>query len=76
MVTEQPMQVIRVSVVREGLYLQAAITMVPEAWEKDQHMNVEKKAFYNWSAMAMEPWDGPGWFYKLMHFKAVFLFIK
>lgn len=34
--------------------------MVPEAWEKDPHMNVEKKAFYNWSAMAMEPWDGPG----------------
>uniref|UniRef100_A0A914W184 glutamate synthase (ferredoxin) n=1 Tax=Plectus sambesii TaxID=2011161 RepID=A0A914W184_9BILA len=38
---------------------EAAMTMVPEAWEKDQHMNVEKKAFYNWSAMAMEPWDGP-----------------
>lgn len=38
------------------------MTMVPEAWEKDQRMNVEKKAFYNWSAMAMEPWDGPGMF--------------
>lgn len=36
------------------------MTMVPEAWEKDMNMNVEKKAFYNWSAMAMEPWDGPG----------------
>jgi len=33
--------------------------MIPEAWQKDAHMNVEKKAFYNWSAMAMEPWDGP-----------------
>lgn len=42
--------------------LQAAMTMVPEAWEKDMNMNVEKKAFYNWSAMAMEPWDGPGTF--------------
>ncbi len=40
--------------------IQAAMTMVPEAWEKDQKMNVEKKAFYNWAAMAMEPWDGPG----------------
>jgi len=36
------------------------MTMVPEAWEKDQRMNVDKKAYYNWSAMAMEPWDGPG----------------
>lgn len=36
------------------------MTMVPEAWEKDQRMNVDKKAWYNWSAMAMEPWDGPG----------------
>jgi glutamate synthase domain-containing protein 1 len=34
--------------------------MLPEAWEKDMNMNVEKKAFYNWSAMVMEPWDGPG----------------
>ncbi len=39
---------------------EAVMTMVPEAWEKDQYMNVDKKAFYNWSAMAMEPWDGPG----------------
>uniref|UniRef100_A0A915JE14 glutamate synthase (ferredoxin) n=1 Tax=Romanomermis culicivorax TaxID=13658 RepID=A0A915JE14_ROMCU len=38
---------------------EAAMTMVPEAWEKDQRMNVDKKAWYNWSAMAMEPWDGP-----------------
>lgn len=38
---------------------EAAMTMIPEAWEKDQRMNVDKKAWYNWSAMAMEPWDGP-----------------
>lgn len=37
------------------------MTMVPEAWEKDQRMNIDKKAYYNWSSMAMEPWDGPGW---------------
>lgn len=36
------------------------MTMVPEAWEKDQRMNADKKAWYNWSAMVMEPWDGPG----------------
>ncbi|KRZ19459.1 Glutamate synthase [NADH], amyloplastic, partial [Trichinella zimbabwensis] len=38
---------------------EVAMTVIPEAWEKDQRMNIEKKAFYNWSAMAMEPWDGP-----------------
>jgi glutamate synthase (NADPH/NADH) len=38
---------------------EAAITMVPEAWEKDRKMNRDKKGFYNFSAMAMEPWDGP-----------------
>lgn len=27
---------------------QAAMTMVPESWEKDANMSVEKKAFYNW----------------------------
>lgn len=32
---------------------EAVMTMVPEAWEKDLKMNMEKRAFYNWSAMAM-----------------------
>lgn len=36
------------------------MTMVPEAWQNDKNMSAEKKAFYRWSAFAMEPWDGPG----------------
>ncbi|CAI5454318.1 unnamed protein product [Caenorhabditis angaria] len=38
---------------------EAAMTMVPEAWEKDEDMTSEKKHFYRWAAMSMEPWDGP-----------------
>lgn len=34
--------------------------MVPEAWQNDITMPANKKAFYRWSAFAMEPWDGPG----------------
>ena len=33
--------------------------MVPEAWQNDKLMPDDKKAFYLWSAFAMEPWDGP-----------------
>ena len=36
------------------------MTMVPEAWQNDTNMPANKKAFYQWSAFAMEPWDGPG----------------
>ena len=36
------------------------MTMVPEAWQNDVLMPADKKAFYRWSAFAMEPWDGPG----------------
>ena len=36
------------------------MTMVPEAWQNDVNMPENKKAFYRWSAYAMEPWDGPG----------------
>lgn len=38
---------------------EAAMTMVPEAWEKDEDMCPEKRAFYRWSSMNMEAWDGP-----------------
>lgn len=38
---------------------EAAMTMVPEAWEKDDEMDPDKRAFYRWAAMSMEPWDGP-----------------
>ncbi|XP_014679785.1 PREDICTED: glutamate synthase [NADPH] large chain-like [Priapulus caudatus] len=39
--------------------LKAAITMIPEAWQRDHLMPEAKKDFYRWSSMAMEPWDGP-----------------
>ncbi|CAJ0935345.1 unnamed protein product, partial [Mesorhabditis belari] len=38
---------------------EAAMMMVPEAWEKDEEMSLEKKQYYRWAAMSMEPWDGP-----------------
>ncbi|KAI6241560.1 Glutamine amidotransferase type-2 domain-containing protein [Aphelenchoides fujianensis] len=38
---------------------EAAMTMVPEAWEKNEEMEPEKRAFYRWASMSMEPWDGP-----------------
>lgn len=33
--------------------------LVPEAWEKHQTMNTDKKAFYQYNSCIMEPWDGP-----------------
>ena len=33
--------------------------MVPEAWEKHTTMSDDKKAFYEYNACVMEPWDGP-----------------
>ena len=33
--------------------------MVPEAWEKHQTMDEDKKAFYEYNSCIMEPWDGP-----------------
>ncbi|MDH3323537.1 MAG: glutamate synthase subunit alpha, partial [Flavobacteriaceae bacterium] len=33
--------------------------LVPEAWEKDAFMTDHKKAFYEFNACIMEPWDGP-----------------
>ena len=33
--------------------------LVPEAWEKHNAMNEDKKAFYKYNACIMEPWDGP-----------------
>ena len=41
---------------------EAVMLMVPEAWEDNQHMDDEKKAFYEWAACNMEPWDGPALF--------------
>jgi len=33
--------------------------LIPEAWEKNQLMDPNKKAFYEYNACLMEPWDGP-----------------
>jgi glutamate synthase (ferredoxin) len=33
--------------------------MVPEAWSAHESMAAEKKAFYEFHAALMEPWDGP-----------------
>lgn len=33
--------------------------LVPEAWDGNEHMDPVKKAFYEFHASLMEPWDGP-----------------
>src|SRR5947207_9934110 len=33
--------------------------LIPEAWASNDHMNPAKKAFYEYHASLMEPWDGP-----------------
>jgi glutamate synthase (NADPH) large chain len=33
--------------------------LIPEAWAGNPHMNAEKRAFYEYHASLMEPWDGP-----------------
>jgi glutamate synthase (NADPH) large chain len=38
---------------------EAMMMVVPEAWEKHQTMSQDKKAFYEYNACIMEPWDGP-----------------
>jgi glutamate synthase domain-containing protein 2/glutamate synthase domain-containing protein 1/glutamate synthase domain-containing protein 3 len=37
----------------------AVMMMVPEAWGKKYHMSADKRAFYEYHATFMEPWDGP-----------------
>ena len=38
---------------------QAAMMMIPSAWEKDTLMDPKLRAFYEYYAAIMEPWDGP-----------------
>jgi glutamate synthase (NADPH) large chain len=46
--------------VMSGRSLQHAMAMlIPEAWSKNPHMNPQKRAFYEYHASLMEPWDGP-----------------
>ncbi|MEO8663017.1 MAG: glutamate synthase central domain-containing protein, partial [Bryobacteraceae bacterium] len=33
--------------------------LIPEAWDADDTMHPDKKAFYEYHASLMEPWDGP-----------------
>ena len=33
--------------------------LIPEAWAANPHMKEEKRAFYEYHASLMEPWDGP-----------------
>src|SRR5262245_57063297 len=37
----------------------AILMMIPEAWSGDQFMDPQLKAFYEYHAALMEPWDGP-----------------
>ena len=37
----------------------AIMMMIPQAWEHDEHMDRDLRAFYEYHAMLMEPWDGP-----------------
>ncbi|KAG6891336.1 glutamate synthase [NADH] [Termitomyces sp. T32_za158] len=41
---------------------EAVMMMIPEAWQGNENMEPEKKAFYNWAACLQEPWDGPALF--------------
>jgi glutamate synthase (ferredoxin) len=37
----------------------AVMMMIPEAWDGHESMSEQKKAFYEYHACLMEPWDGP-----------------
>ncbi len=38
---------------------QAMMMMIPEAWNDNALMDVDRRAFYEYHAALMEPWDGP-----------------
>ena len=37
----------------------AVAMMIPEAWENDDLMDDDRRAFYQYHSALMEPWDGP-----------------
>ena len=37
----------------------AMLMMIPEAWENHRELDDERRAFYEYHACLMEPWDGP-----------------
>ncbi|KAK7293763.1 hypothetical protein RJT34_16636 [Clitoria ternatea] len=38
---------------------EAVMMMIPEAWQNDKNMDLQRKAFYEYFSALMEPWDGP-----------------
>jgi len=38
---------------------EAVMMMIPEAWQNQKGMPEDKRAFYEYHSMHMEPWDGP-----------------
>jgi glutamate synthase (NADPH/NADH) len=55
--------VLELLVVNNVVTLPEAIMMlIPEAWQGNEAMEPEKRAFYNWAACLQEPWDGPALF--------------
>jgi glutamate synthase (NADPH/NADH) large chain len=38
---------------------EAVMMMIPEAWQKNELMSGDKRAFYEYHSSQMEPWDGP-----------------
>src|SRR5215471_16529586 len=46
--------------VQTGRTLQESVMMmIPEAWQKNELMPAQKRAFYEFHSCLMEPWDGP-----------------
>ena len=37
----------------------AMLMMIPEPWQNHETMSRERRAFYEYHASLMEPWDGP-----------------
>ncbi len=37
----------------------AMMMLIPEAWNRDARLDPDKRAFYEYHACLMEPWDGP-----------------
>ena len=37
----------------------AMMMMIPEAWDGNPHMDEDRRAFYQYHATLIEPWDGP-----------------
>ena len=38
---------------------ESVMMMIPEAWQKNELMDAQKRAFYEFHSCVLEPWDGP-----------------